>query len=247
MEDLYEILDSFESVNLAEMDSVKLMDRFDTRYSLTSQQLASVLPMLKQHYKVVNIAGTKITSYKTLYFDTAALDLYLAQHNRRAGRYKIRHRYYVESKLGFLEVKFKNNKGRTIKTRISQNEDAGKWNEEARQFISENSDLDPDLLELSLQVNYRRITLVDAAERVTIDFAIEFKKNGLRRILQNLVIIELKQNRKKPSVIFEIVRKEKLLVSPVSKYCLGIASMMPDVKQNNFRQKIRLMTKMTDI
>lgn len=247
MEDFDAILDSFESIDLAEMANVQLMDRFDTRYALPQNRLASFLTMLKTRYKVVSVAGMKITSYKTLYFDTAAHDLYFAQHNKRAKRYKIRHRYYAASKMGFLEVKFKNNKGRTIKKRISHLGTAGNWNDAARQFISENSDLDPGLLQPSLQVNYQRITMVGAAERVTIDFAIKFEKNGLQRQLQNLVVIEVKQDCKKPSEMSKILQKEKASVSPVSKYCLGIASMMPELKQNNFKQKIRQINKVTNI
>ena len=42
-------------------------------------------------------------------------NFFLDHHNRRVNRNKIRFREYVGSNLTFLEVKTKNNKGKTIK------------------------------------------------------------------------------------------------------------------------------------
>ena len=102
------------------MDSVKLMDRTDTKFVFNIDILPAVLNEAKVFYKILDVEGNRISRYKTLYFDTQDFDLYNKHHSGKLNRYKVRHRTYVESSLGFLEVKFKNNKGRTLKTRIKE-------------------------------------------------------------------------------------------------------------------------------
>ncbi|MBK7667231.1 MAG: VTC domain-containing protein [Sphingobacteriaceae bacterium] len=118
MKSVADILNSFESITLAEMDKAKLMDRTDTKFTFSEENLKKVLTEVKSDYKILEIENCRMSTYQTLYYDTSDLSLYLKHHNGKLNRYKIRHRTYVESKLGFLEVKFKNNKGRTIKVRI---------------------------------------------------------------------------------------------------------------------------------
>jgi hypothetical protein len=53
--------------------------------------------------------------YLTLYFDTESFDNYIAHHNGKRPRFKIRMRKYVSSGFSFLEVKEKDN--RTARSR----------------------------------------------------------------------------------------------------------------------------------
>jgi len=243
---IQDILTSFEPIDLAQMDSVKLMDRTDTKFSFAADRLPFILAKLSPYYRVLFVEGTSLCSYETLYYDTSELQLYMAHHNERANRYKIRHRHYVDSQLGFMEVKFKNNKGRTIKKRIVQPEQGRVLSDEAKKFIQESSGINPASLEPSVRINYQRITLVGAAERVTIDINLEFVQNGLHLPMKNLAIAEVKQSKLSPSPIFEILKQEKLRETSISKYCLGIVSTRPQVKHNNFKQKIRTIKKITD-
>ncbi len=243
---LSDILAAFKSITLEEMDNVKLMDRTDTKFSFPADRLPDILAWLRDQYRVLVVEGTSLCSYKTLYYDTPELKLYMAHHNERANRYKIRHRNYVDSHLGFIEVKFKNNKGRTIKKRIKQPELAGALGEEAKEFIRRTSDIDPDDLQPSVWVNYQRITLVGDAERVTIDTNLEFVSGELRLPLTNLAIAEVKQSKLAASPVFQVLKGEKLRQTSISKYCLGMVSTHPGLKHNNFKQKIRLIKKITD-
>ena len=104
------------------MDNVRLMDRTDTKFSFHSSQLFSILDDIKFDYTALEISGKRFAEYHTLYYDTKKLDLYMHHQNGGLNRYKVRHRTYVDSQLGFLEVKFKNNKERTKKTRIIKRE-----------------------------------------------------------------------------------------------------------------------------
>ena len=67
---------------------------------------------------ILQIDGKRKHDYKSLYFDTEDRKFYNDHHNQRVNRYKVRYREYVDSGLVFLEIKCKNNKGKTIKKRL---------------------------------------------------------------------------------------------------------------------------------
>lgn len=108
----------FDPISLDEMDTVKLMDRIDMKFILPFEQFATIMPQLVQKYKVLTIDTNQVFSYQTDYFDTPGLNMFYDHHNGRLTRFKVRHREYIESKLAFLEVKQRTNKGRIIKERI---------------------------------------------------------------------------------------------------------------------------------
>src|SRR5438105_3236213 len=118
------------------MDGVKLMNRTDTKFTFNLDQFEDILSDIIENYYVLEIDGKRISRYKTLYYDTTKLNLYIKHHNGELNRYKIRHRSYVESDIGFLEVKFKNNKGRTIKDRIKKKDVPKEWEGEAEIFLN---------------------------------------------------------------------------------------------------------------
>ena len=118
MSHIYHILNSFEPIALDKMDKVKLMDRIDSKYMFTLQMLPGILEASKTHYYVTSINDQRYSSYESVYYDTDDYSLYHQHHSGKLNRCKIRQRTYTESKLNFLEIKFKNNKGRTTKTRI---------------------------------------------------------------------------------------------------------------------------------
>ena len=175
-----EILMRFEPIGLKEMDGVKLMNRTDTKFLFTTQQFSMVLCDILEYYRILEINEKRSCLYKTLYYDTENLNLYANHHKGKLNRYKIRHRTYAESDLGFLEVKFKNNKGRTIKSRIEEHYPPDTWEGESGSFLKKTLPFDPQTLIPVLWVNYNRHTLVHKteAERLTIDMDLEFVKDS---------------------------------------------------------------------
>ncbi len=234
------ILQKFEPITLKEMDSVKLMDRTDTKFTFNHIQFEVILREILEHYRVLEVDGKRISRYKTLYFDTDKYTLYTKHHNGELNRYKIRHRSYVESNIGFLEVKFKTNKGRTVKSRIKKLEVPTKWEGEAEVFLKKMLPFEPQLLKPVIWVNYSRLTLVNKinAERLTIDLDLEFVKDKVSKKLSSLVIAEVKQEKRKASPFLKIMRKYHIREGSISKYCLGIALTCNDVKKNNFKEKM---------
>ena len=113
------LLNTFAPITLAEMKSVRLMNRVDTKFVTTVPRLMQLLEMAKGEYFVQEIDGERNSAYTTLYYDTPRLDMYIMHHNGCLGRQKVRVRQYVDSNLTFLEVKNKNNHRRTRKKRIT--------------------------------------------------------------------------------------------------------------------------------
>lgn len=242
-------LNQFDPITLEEMDGVKLMDRTDTKFTFNIKDLPSILEEAKTYYKILNVEGNRISRYKTLYFDTQDFDLYNEHHSGKLNRYKIRHRTYVESNLGFLEVKFKNNKGRTLKTRIKEVEVPELNSGKAFEFLKKMLPFDPLILLPRIWINYSRITLVNktSAERLTLDLNLEFEKNGKKQILDQLVIAEVKQDSKVASPFINIMRNKHIRQGSISKYCFGIASSYSEVKKNNFKQKLSNVKKIINL
>jgi hypothetical protein len=233
-------LNQFNPITLQEMDGVKLMDRTDTKFTFNINMLPVILGEAKEYYRILEVEGNRISRYKTLYFDTEDFDLYNEHHSGKLNRYKIRHRTYVESNIGFLEVKFKNNKGRTLKTRIKEIEVPELHTGKAFDFLKKTLPFDPLILLPKIWINYSRITLVNktSAERLTLDLNLEFEKDGKTELLNQLVIAEVKQDSKIGSPFIDIMREKHIRQGSISKYCFGVASSYNEVKKNNFKQKL---------
>ena len=113
-----ELLNSMAPITLEEMSDIRLMNRLDTKYVASKEQLVQLLKLVQDKYYVQETLERRIIPYLTTYYDTEGHLLYMMHHNKRARRMKVRVRTYVASHLTFLEVKNKNNHARTKKKRI---------------------------------------------------------------------------------------------------------------------------------
>ena len=117
-------------------------------------------------------------------------------------------------------------------------------------FVSEHTPYNPENLSLTLINRYNRFTLVDLnmTERVTVDFNLSFNGNKKQAKLNELVIIEVKQNViNRHSMIFQILRSLSVKPATISKYCLGISMVNQDVKINNFKKTIIMINKLSHV
>lgn len=248
-DNINDLLLPFKPISLQEMDSVKLMDRTDTKFTFHTSQLPAILEQAKKHYAVFEINNTRISNYQTLYYDTVGLELYHIHHTGKLNRYKVRHRTYVDSNLGFLEVKYKNNKGKTFKSRIKEPNVLHHWNELSTQFLLKKTPYIPSDLVPALWVNYSRITLVslETMERITLDLNLEFKKNNVEKKLPQLVIAEVKQEKTKGSPFISIMKQFHIREGSISKYCMAMAYTEPTIKTNRFKEKLLSIKKILDL
>ncbi len=236
------LLSSFDPITLAEMKSVKLMNRTDTKFVTTLPMLLKLLKMAQGDYYAQVIDGERNMLYDTTYFDTRHFNMYQEHQAGHTNRQKIRFRTYVSSNLQFMEIKTKNNHGRTKKKRIEV-EDMNLQDTAKREFIGEHLHFDVDDLIPHMHNYFHRITLVNHAktERLTIDTALEFNnlQTNTHREMGDLVIIELKRDGLVYSPVLEMLRQLRIHPHGFSKYCMGAAMTNDGLQINRFKQKLR--------
>ena len=252
MDELSSLIGTYGSISLGEMDSIRLMNRVDTKFVTTVEVLLRVLQSARSLYRALDAGQGKISPYNSIYFDTPSRDMYLRHHDKRLVRRKVRTRVYLSSMDTYLEIKRKNNTGRTKKKRMPVCPEAlmdFSVAEGSGDFIRKWTEYDPGTLAPKTETRFDRITLVDNAltERITIDLNLVFASlcNGRRISLGNAVIIELKQSGHAPSEIRKILLRERVHPFRVSKYCIATALTEPGVKANRFKLKLRQIEKIT--
>ncbi len=226
MDSIQSIIDTFQPITLEEMSGVKLMNRTDTKYVISLSQLASLLRFAQAHYRVQQTGGERLISYKTTYFDTPDWQMLRAHTTGRKTRQKIRVRTYIGSSLTFVEIKNKNNKGRTKKKRIQVDESChGLLSATAADYVAQHANYLPENISPSVANSFRRITLVnnEMTERLTIDLNLTLTncKNGNVVSLNNTVVVEVKRDGRQHSHIVDWLHAARLRKHGFSKYCYG--------------------------
>lgn len=243
-----EQLQHFKPISLEEMTAVKLMNRVDNKYIATENQWQQLLPLLENSYMVQQTHDERAPLYNTLYFDTEDFAMYNEHHNKRAKRQKIRARNYVSSNITFLEIKDKNNHGRTHKQRISI-ESINNYLS-AEEFVDQNARFALNELKPQLENSFRRMTFVNnrLTERLTIDLNLEFKNIATccNKSLEGLVIIELKQDGNVSSYAKKVFTELGIHKTGFSKYCVGEALTNKALKQNLFKNRLRQIVKLIE-
>jgi hypothetical protein len=140
-----------------------------------------------------------------------------------------------------MEVKTKNNHGRTKKKRIEVT-DMDVCEQAKSDFIGKHLRYAVDTLQPALNNHFSRITLVNKAktERLTIDSALRFHNivSGVDKDMGNLVIIELKRDGLVYSPVLEMLRQLRIHPHGFSKYCMGSALTNPELSVNRFKRKL---------
>jgi SPX domain protein involved in polyphosphate accumulation len=243
---IQEVISGFQSITLEGLEKVQLMDRVDEKFMMPSCHLPAFLDYFGATHDVLEHIGTRIFNYQTLYFDTSKLEMYHDHHNGRTRRYKVRYREYCDSGLRFLEVKVRE-KERTRKERIrvdfpSDNiikQDEVKFVETATPYTA--SSLIPQLL-----TRFQRITLVDKqrSERITIDNNVVFGRGKSEVTIPGVTIVEVKRFQREDVPSFE---RNGVHLVPVnlSKYCFGTIGLNRQVKNNNFKESLQLIRKIS--
>lgn len=232
------------------MDSVKLMNRTDTKFVFPLTTLIKILPKLVKHYRVLEINGVRLNAYRSLYFDTEDFQFYHQHHNGKTNRNKVRFREYIDSGLSFLEVKSKNNKGKTIKKRIKVKEITESLDGSNLDFV--NKAIGSEIpLKPQHWNKFSRITFVHKRrkERLTVDVNFRFEDiNSTKNNLGDMVIAEVKQAKRNLSSNFiRIIKEEKIHPFRISKYCIATATLFPQLKKNKFKRKFLHLDKLQTI
>ena len=180
--------------------------------------------------------------YNTTYLDTPDYQMFYAHQWGHANRQKVRFRTYVSSNLQFMEVKTKNNHGRTKKKRIEVS-DMDLHDDVKREFLGRTLRYDIDCLMPHMHNYFHRITLVNKGktERLTIDTQLQFNNivSGQHKDMGDLVIIELKRDGMIYSPVLQMLRDLHIHPHGFSKYCMGAAMTNDSLPVNRFKEKLR--------
>ncbi len=242
MTNLSEVLSQFDTHKLDSPAENLMSDRRDAKYLLPMAVLPRFLKGLSPQFSLLEHGGSRCFTYENTYFDTPELTCYQQHHNGQLGRLKVRYRRYRESDTAFFDLKFKNNKRRTIKERLE-------WGH-AQSDVCVDSDNFPTglksaLWHQSLDGAYRRLSLwnADSEDRLTVDFDLCFQTpdENNRTHLPEFFVAELKRRGKlSGSDFFQRAKTYTYLPTDFSKYCVGILITRPHShKYNNFKPLLR--------
>jgi hypothetical protein len=244
-----DILSQFDPITLDEMSGIRLMNRTDTKFVTTRPMLERLLLMAHEEYYAQQIGNSRMAAYYTVYFDTPDCQMYTVHETGHTNRQKLRIRSYVDSHLNFLEVKTKNNKGRTKKKRVSLDNFSPDESElfdvqsaAYADFLHEHLRYDPVTLSRQLENRFDRITLVNKGktERLTIDTNLRFHNvaTDSYRFMDGIVIIELKRDGLVPSPILHMLRDLRIKPHGFSKYVVGSALTNSQLHCNRMKPKV---------
>lgn len=237
-----------DPLDLDELESVRLLDRVDTKFLLRDWQLVDILARVGDHYRVLAATPARINRYRTLYFDTEDLLFYHQHHNDFHPRYKVRCREYVDSGIYFMEVKCKTNRRRTVKQRMPTERLVQRLTGEARDFVQAYCPADVNTLMPCLLNEFGRITLVskELPERLTIDVNYRHMWHNRAGGLPGLVIAEVKQPKfTQNSAFVHALRDHGIRKMGFSKYCAGIMDLYPHVRYNRFKRRFIMLERLS--
>lgn len=242
------ILQKFTPIGLKDIGKANFMNRVDTKFPIRTDTLFDVvLPNIVNDYFIVEIQGLRYMAYQTVYFDTPDNKFFTTHHNGKLDRYKVRKRTYLDTGNVFLEVKHKNNKGKTKKKRIEITTSLNEIYPEELDFLRANIPYNPEELRAVIENHFHRITLVrkDMGERCTIDCELGFRDMATNTETNGFSMVELKHEAGAPkSPLQKVLANSGIKESGFSKYCIGRVLCMQDgIKHNLFKERVRMIQK----
>jgi hypothetical protein len=225
----------------------ELQTRVDRKYFVPAALFRRLIAELADELRVLEIGGRRTFGYESVYFDTPQLTTYRAHLQRRRQRFKARTRTYTDSGLCMFEVKLTGARGETVKQRVPHPvEDSAELTDGARAHLrtalgqAYHQDLPPGMRP-TLATTYRRTTFVSRTgeSRLTCDVGLvclnvrhEVRDTGTH------VLVESKSSGR-GSAPERILRELGVRPASVSKYCVGVAALHPDLPSNPWRQTLQ--------
>jgi hypothetical protein len=237
-------VDALPTIDLSTMDRLaRLHTRKDRKYVVGVQSLRRVLARVRPGLMLLEIDGRRWFGYHSLYFDTPDLDAYRLAATHRPNRFKVRTRTYLDAGKRVLEVKTKDQRGRTVKRRHDLADDDPPLDPGNRRWLAEQRSVGAfvNSLEPRLLSRYQRATLVlpDDRSRATIDADwTAAETDGCQVSLGQKLIIETKTSGQ-PSLLDRELWAEGHRPIKVSKYATALAALHPELPSNRWHQVLK--------
>lgn len=238
----------FRPISLEALNAkAAMLERLDNKYVTRADVLRQAVPALAERFDILQIDGLRSFTYQTCYFDDAQRSSYFDHHQGRRRRMKVRVRKYLDAALCFVEVKLKDKRGITVKKRLPYALDKyGTLDAHALAHVEQAYRAQYEQgfgreLEPTLQMSYRRITLVarEGGERMTIDCALRFGDDGAGAIADDVFIVETKSANGNGVADALLRRWHQHPSSRCSKYCVGMSLTGAVAKHNRFLPVLR--------
>ncbi len=247
--DMKWLVDRFDAITLDQLNQkAEMLSRIDNKYVVDRWDMERVLPDLLQEFDILEIDGRRGFTYDTRYFDDPQRSAYYEHHQGLRKGFKVRVRRYADTKLCFLEVKVKGQRGMTIKHRLPYAlENLDTLTPEALEFARStyskqyNKAFDYDLKH-ALDVRYQRITLVakSGRERMTIDTKLHFNTpNKTLDATRDVFIVETKSALGRGFADRCLRQIRARPTQKCSKYCIGMAALGEVSRWNRFMPTMR--------
>lgn len=236
------LTDGLAPVGLDELLALaELQQRVDRKYLVPADRLGPALAGLRRDLRVLEVGGRRRFHYDTVYHDTPDLDCYRHHVQGRRRRAKVRVRTYVESGDCMLEVKCAGERV-TVKHRTPW-APAPLWlTAPGLSFVAEHAPvLDPDSLRPVAATTYDRTTLLVAADgsRTTVDVGLTARSGGRRRSIRPGVVVVETKTQGRPGRVDAALQAAGIRPQSISKYCLAVALLHPEVVSNPWRRVMR--------
>jgi hypothetical protein len=238
-----------EPIGLAELNALAaLQTRVDCKYFVPADVFCRLVDGMAEDLRVLEIDGQRSFGYESVYFDTADLFTYRAHVQRRRRRFKARTRTYTDTGLCMFEVKLSGTRGETVKQRVPHPGDRrAELTESALAHLaatleSARHQVLPTGLAPSVSTTYRRTTFVTRAgdARLTCDVNLVCHDPAHEvRDLGTHVLVESKSSGHGGSAADRLLRDLGVRPVSVSKYCVGVAALHPDLPSNPWHQTLR--------
>jgi hypothetical protein len=235
-------------IGLKELNALaELQTRVDRKYFVPAELFHQLIARLVDEMQVLEIDGRRTFGYESFYFDTPQLSTYRAHLQRRRQRFKARTRTYTDTGLCMFEVKLTGARGETVKQRVPHPQELrAELTDDALNHLGStlrdayHQDL-PAGLQPTLVTSYRRTTFVSRTgeARLTCDVGLvcgdvehEVRDTGTH------VLVESK-SAGRGSAPDRILRDLGVRPAKVSKYCVAVAALHPELPSNPWHQTLQ--------
>ena len=247
-EEVSSVVGALPAVDLPTLDAgAALLTRVDRKYVVPLATFERLVGALGAEWSALEIDGSRLFGYSSVYFDTPDLLTYRAHLQGRRRRYKVRVRRYVDSDDCMLEVKRKG-AARAAPSRSVSRIRPGSSPTSATTADASSSTAYGCTATLRsrrscpvVATSNRRATLTSLTDtaRLTVDTDLTCGWGGSTTALRaGHVVLESKVEGH-ASTVDRLLRALGERPAAISKYCLGVASLDLGVPTNPWRRTLR--------
>jgi hypothetical protein len=234
---------------LAEVDAAAaLQHRVDRKYLVPLATAARLVASLAGTHRVLDMAGRRITDYRSTYFDTPELAAWHAHVQGRRRRWKVRTRLYAEDRLCRVEVKTKDGRGATVKHALAAEAGSyGRLDSAAAEFVDAMlgqagiTSVPAAGLAPAAEVRYHRAALADLEHgtRITLDGLLTCHRDDRTTALDPEHVLVETKGALRPAPADRLLLGLGVRPVSVSKYAIGLSLLVPALPGNDFRRIAR--------